>query len=96
MLLQRGREEGQYMCDFGGGVHAIKHQFLQKIATGLMESLVATSDSYYPLVDIRGVDISAFLEMRSCRIGLSKIFSEKILSEDLVCQIFSENKVSHS
>ena len=47
-MLQRGREEGQYMCDFGeGGVRAIKHRFLQKIATGLMKSLVATSDSYY-------------------------------------------------
>ena len=27
-LLQRGRGEGQYLCDFGeGGVHAIQHIF---------------------------------------------------------------------
>ena len=32
-LLQRGREEGQYTCEFGeGGVHAIKHMFLRSIS----------------------------------------------------------------
>ena len=31
-LLQRGREEGQYTCDFGeGGVHATEHIFLRSI-----------------------------------------------------------------
>jgi hypothetical protein len=35
-LLQRGRGDGQYICDFGeGGVHAIRHIFLQ-ISTSLM------------------------------------------------------------
>ena len=32
-LLQRGRGEGQHLCDFGeGGVLAIKHIFLQKVS----------------------------------------------------------------
>ena len=31
-LPQRGKGQGQYICDFGeGGVHAIKHIFLQKV-----------------------------------------------------------------
>ena len=34
--------------------------------------------------------------MRSCKNWAHKIFSWKDLSEDLVCQIFSENKVFHS
>ena len=34
-LLQRGRGEAEYLCDFGeGGVHAIKHRFLQKVSAG--------------------------------------------------------------
>ena len=37
------------MCDFGKrGVHAIKDRFLQEVAVGLMKSLGATGDSYYP------------------------------------------------
>ena len=39
-LLQRGRGEGQYLCAFGeGGVHAIKHVFLQKVSAGHEEQL---------------------------------------------------------
>ena len=31
-LLQRGRGEGQYICDFGeGDVHAIKHIFFAEV-----------------------------------------------------------------
>ena len=31
-LLQKGREECLYICDFGeGGIHAIKHIFSQKL-----------------------------------------------------------------
>ena len=43
-MLQRGREEGQYMCDFGeGGIHAIKHIFFQKLsASHLEQSLLRT------------------------------------------------------
>ena len=38
-LLQRGRREGQYICDFGEeGVHAIKHIFfLQKVSASLVK-----------------------------------------------------------
>ena len=36
-LLQRGREEGQYMCDFSDGrVYAIKHVFFQNFSASLM------------------------------------------------------------
>jgi len=35
-LLQRCRGEGQCICDFAeGGVHTIKHIFLQKISASL-------------------------------------------------------------
>ena len=35
-LLKRGREESQYLCDFGeGGVHAIKHRFIQIVSASL-------------------------------------------------------------
>ena len=37
-LLQRGRQKGQYMCDFGEkGIHANKHIFFQKVSTSLMK-----------------------------------------------------------
>ena len=39
-LLQRGRGEGQYICDFSeGGVRAIKHTFLQKVAASHEEQM---------------------------------------------------------
>lgn len=35
-LLKRGREESQYLYDFGeGGVRAIKHRFLQIVSASL-------------------------------------------------------------
>ena len=38
-LLQRGKREDQYLWDFGeGGVHAIKHIFLQ-VSAGLVRSV---------------------------------------------------------
>ena len=42
-LLQRGKVEGQYMCDFGDGrVHVIKHKFF----FFLQNSLVKVSASH--------------------------------------------------
>lgn len=37
-LLKRGREESQYLYDFGeGGVRAIKHVFFQKVSASYEE-----------------------------------------------------------
>ena len=37
-MLERGRGEGQHICDFGEvGVHVIKHRFLQKVSASLMK-----------------------------------------------------------
>ena len=35
-VLKRGREESQYLCDFGeGGIHVIKHRFFQMVSASL-------------------------------------------------------------
>ena len=40
-LLQRGRGESQYTCDFGErGIHTIKCMFFQKVSTSLMKHLL--------------------------------------------------------
>ena len=41
-LLQRGRGEGQYLCDFGKReIHAVKHIFLQTVSASLVKVTVS-------------------------------------------------------
>ena len=48
-LLQRGRREGQYICDFGeGGVHAIEHIFLQKVSASLVKVTASHEEQMSP------------------------------------------------
>ena len=50
--LQKGRRECQYICDFGeeveGGVHAIKHTFLQKVAASLLKVTASHEEQMSP------------------------------------------------
>ena len=52
-LLQRGRGEGHYICDFGGrGEHAIKHIFLQKVSAGHVDLLVITMKDFSTFLEV--------------------------------------------
>ena len=56
-LLQRGKGEGQYICDFGeGGYGAVKHTFWQRVATSYNE--VAASQQILMIL---------VLDMRRCK-----------------------------
>ena len=58
-LLQRGRREGQYICDFGeGGVDVIKHIFFCRRALLVTRSRFTVKD------------FSAFLDMKIQELGL--------------------------
>ena len=47
--LQRGRWEGQYICDFcERGVHAIKHTFLQKVAATVVKITASHEEQRSP------------------------------------------------
>ena len=50
-LLQRGKGEGQYLCDFGEGeIHAIKHIFLQAVSAGLVKVTVSHERQTLPCI----------------------------------------------
>jgi len=75
-LLQRGRGDGQYICDFGeGGAHEIRHIFFFQKVSASHEGAVITMK-----------DFSVFLG-GDTRTELIKSAPENIgLSEDLSCQ----------
>ena len=58
-LLQRGRGEDQYICDFGeGGIHAVKHIYFLKVSADLVKFCWSRG------VVITMKDFRAFLDMR--------------------------------
>ena len=87
-LLQRGRGERQYICDFGkGGIHAIRHRFFQKVSAHLVKLSASHEEQLLPW---RILVLSWVWE--DTRIGLRKISSWKYLFEDLSCQFSPEHR----
>ena len=78
-LLQRGRGEGQYICDFSeGGIHAVKHISLQKVSTSLMKQehwsgLPFPSPSRGTVITIK--DFNTFLDMGRYKNWVHKVGS---------------------
>ena len=80
-LLQRGKEGGQYTCDFSKtGIRGVKHTFWQKVAASQEEQMS-------PLMILVLFEIS-----KDARIWAHTIFPWKYLSEGLFYQFSPEHR----